>query len=162
VSALKTDTTGRCRFYVKAAGEWTGTAGADGLANGDTKDLPPETTQSSTSIPKIVAVNQKRDLPGLDVSWTADHILEYKPSVKKGEWFLSEIDLEWIAAGCYILGCGGGGSPTHDFLALREMVRRGETIRVIDLASVSADDVVGWGGGIGSPEVSAERLMGEE
>ena len=107
-------------------------------------------------------MNQKRDLPTKDVMWTAARVLDYKPTVKDGEWFLSEIDLEWIAAGCYILGCGGGGSPQHDFLALREMVRRSETIRVMDIAKLDPNDLVAWGGGIGSPEVSAERLMGEE
>ena len=110
----------------------------------------------------IPPVNQKRDLPRVDKTWNALDILAYRPTVKHGEWFLSEADLEWIAAGCYILGCGGGGSPHHVSLAVREMLRRGETCRVIDLDSLPADSVVAWGGFIGSPEVSFERLLGEE
>lgn len=61
-----------------------------------------------------------------------------------------------------ILGTGGGGSPQHDFLSLREKVRAGKTIRVVDLKSLDKDALIGWGGGLGSPEVSSERLMGEE
>ena len=107
-------------------------------------------------------VNLKRELPLKDTIWTADDIRMYRPSVVKGQWSLSEMDLEWIATGCYILGCGGGGSPQHDFLALRNMVRAGATIHIVDVNSMEANGVCLWGGGIGSPEVSSERLMGEE
>jgi DUF917 family protein len=93
---------------------------------------------------------------------TASDILEYEPRIKGREWLLSEVDLEWIADGCYVLGCGGGGSPLHTFLELRELVRSGETVRVIDFSSVTSDALVGWGGGMGSPEVSSERLLGNE
>ena len=118
--------------------------------------------QSSARIPKVEPINQKRDLPTVDYTWTAPKMLAYRPTIENREWLLSEIDLEWIAAGCYIMGCGGGGAPTNNFIALREMLRRGETTRVIELSKVGDDQVVGWGGGLGSPEVSAERLMGEE
>jgi DUF917 family protein len=93
---------------------------------------------------------------------TASDILEYEPRIKRREWLLSEVDLEWIADGCYVLGCGGGGSPLHTFLELRELVRSGETVRVIDFSSVTSNALVGWGGGMGSPEVSSERLLGNE
>lgn len=45
---------------------------------------------------------------------------------------------------------------------MREEVRKGTTIRVVDLNSLDKEDLIGWGGGLGSPEVSGERLMGEE
>ena len=35
-------------------------------------------------------------------------------------------------------------------------------VRVADLSSLDPDALVGWGGGMGSPEVSVERLLGEE
>ena len=63
---------------------------------------------------------------------SADGILSYKPRVRDGQWFISEIDLEWIADGCYGFSCGGGGSLSHVFLELREMVREDEVICVID------------------------------
>ncbi|EIM84142.1 DUF917-domain-containing protein [Stereum hirsutum FP-91666 SS1] len=109
---------------------------------------------------------------------TAQAILDYKPRItasisnaKKLEWHISATDLAWIAEGCYVLGCGGGGSPHHVFLQLREAVRAGEGIRVVDLGYFDDESsgevekeggLVGWGGGMGSPEVSSERLLGEE
>ena len=86
----------------------------------------------------------------------------YTLNVQADQWFLSETDLKWIADGCYILGCGGGGSPPHAFLELGEMVRNGSIIRVVDLSSVPQDAMIGWGGGMGSPEVTSERLLGNE
>lgn len=61
-----------------------------------------------------------------------------------------------------VLGTGGGGSPQQIFLSLREEVRKGTQIKVIDLKSLQKDDLIGWGGGMGSPEVGNERLAGEE
>ncbi|GBE85493.1 hypothetical protein SCP_0800100 [Sparassis crispa] len=150
-------TPGRCRFYVKAAGEWSGSSSAtpddSGLEPVDTAETVP--TANGDAKARTHAV----EAPELV---TADDVLAYKPKVQRGEWFLSEVDLEWISEGCYVLGCGGGGSPFHTFLHLREMVRSGEVIRVIDLSALEPDALVGWGGGMGSPEVSAERLLGEE
>ncbi|KAF8438026.1 hydantoinase [Boletus edulis BED1] len=136
-------TTGRCRFYVKAAGDWTPTH----LAR----------------IPYTYPPAMPDALPGETFSLdSADSILTYQPKVQDNQWFLSEIDLEWISDGCYVLGCGGGGSPLHVFLELREMVRAGAIIRVIDSGSLAPDALIGWGGAMGSPEVCSERLLGNE
>lgn len=150
-------TTGRCRFYVKAAGDWSGKAVPDEIDDADSTSDP-----SGEGTITLVPTTQDavpREASPLD---TADGILSYKPKVQGGQWFLSEIDLEWIADGCYVLGCGGGGSPLHIFLELREMARMGEVIRVIDLGSLAQDALVGMGGALGSPEVSLERLLGDE
>lgn len=160
ITLIFADTTGRCRFYVKAAGPWTG-KGEDVIEQPNGHDSI--IAWNSTDIPASVSViDRKQVTPKVDIAWTAERILSYTPTIKCREWLLSEIDLEWIATGCYILGTGGGGSPQHDFLALREMVRAGEVIRVIDLKDLAPESMTVWGGGIGSPEVSAERLMGEE
>jgi hypothetical protein len=88
---------------------------------------------------------------------------EYKPTItSKGEWIISEIDTEWLATGCYILGCGGGGNPQHVFLALRNLIREGHQVKVVDLEDMTDKGLCLWGGGIGSPEVGSERLIGEE
>jgi hypothetical protein len=87
----------------------------------------------------------------------------YKPTItSKREWILSELDVEWLATGCYILGCGGGGNPQHVFLALRNLIREGYNVKVVDLEDMTDTGSCLWGGGIGSPEVSMERLIGEE
>ncbi|WVW80695.1 hypothetical protein I302_102681 [Kwoniella bestiolae CBS 10118] len=158
-------TTGRARFYVKAAGPWTGAPvthvqfkqSIDTIAS--TRD-----SQQLSEVKPIAPANiGTESLPESDPPVTAQTILEYRPNItNKGEWMLSEIDAEWIATGCYILGCGGGGSPYSKALALREIIREGGSIKIIDFSKLEDDGLVIWGGGIGSPEVSQERLVNEE
>ncbi|BEI86528.1 hypothetical protein CcaverHIS002_0608150 [Cutaneotrichosporon cavernicola] len=152
-------TTGRCRFYVKAAGEWTGTAlQADDSSDED--EMPQRSWDATTPVIPATAANGRHALPVADPVLTAPDILAYRPHVQRGEWTLSELDLEWIATGCYILGTGGGGNPATTMLAVRELVRSGARVRVVDIDSLGADKSVCWGGGIGSPEVVLERLDG--
>ncbi|RFU24482.1 hypothetical protein B7463_g11857, partial [Scytalidium lignicola] len=89
-------------------------------------------------------------------------IMAYRPKIVNKEWFLSENDLKWIAAGCYVLGCAGGGSPYPEFLQLREMVRQGHNVRVVDPFDLPEEGMVVWGGHMGSPAVSVERLPADE
>ncbi|KAG2357297.1 hydantoinase [Suillus spraguei] len=137
-------TSGRCRFYVKAAGDWSGVA-SPSWSEVDDPLYVEVSTGETASRPQMVA-SAAASAVMAPVMRTASDILEYEPRIKGREWLLSEIDLEWIADGCYVLGCGGAG----------------ETIRVIDFSSVSPNGLVGWGGGMGSPEVSSERLLGNE
>ncbi|KAG2041137.1 hydantoinase [Suillus americanus] len=153
-------TTGRCRFYVKAAGDWSGVTSPSWPEVGDTLRVEASTGETACR-PQMVA-SAAASAAVAPVMHTASDILEYEPRIKRREWLLSEVDLEWIADGCYVLGCGGGGSPLHTFLELRELVRSGETVRVIDFSSVTSNGLVGWGGSMGSPEVSSERLLGSE
>lgn len=144
-------TTGRCRFYVKAAGDWSGNAVPDEIDDADSSPIP-SSENTVTFSPTSDAVPEE----------TPGDIISYIPRVKDNQWFLSEIDLEWISDGCYVLGCGGGGSPLHVFLEIREMVRAGAVIRVVDSGSLTPDALIGWGGALGSPEVCSERLLGNE
>ncbi|KAG1877100.1 hydantoinase [Suillus tomentosus] len=153
-------TSGRCRFYVKAAGDWSGVASPSWLEVDDPLHVEAPTGETA-SRPQMVASAAASPVVA-PVMRSASDILEYEPRIEKREWLLSEVDLEWIADGCYVLGCGGGGSPLHTFLELRELVRSGETVRVVDFSSLTSNTLVGWGGGMGSPEVSSERLLGNE
>lgn len=86
-----------------------------------------------------------------------------KPNINaQREWILNEIDLKFLATGCYVLGCAGGGSPYTDYLLLRDMLREGHVLRIIEVDRLHDEDVVLWGGYMGSPAVSIERLGGEE
>jgi hypothetical protein len=80
-------------------------------------------------------------LPLAEVHVAASKIFleSYSPKVSSdGEWTLSEIDLEFISTGAYILGTGGGGSPYPLFVMSREIVRSGGSkIRVKDASSFS-------------------------
>jgi DUF917 family protein len=89
-------------------------------------------------------------------------ILSYRPKIVNREWFISELDLEWIACGCYHLGTGGGGTPYPHFIRLREMMRNGAIVRVVEPSGISDNAVVASGGAMGSPDVSIEKLPAME
>ena len=48
-----------------------------------------------------------------------------------GDWLLNEFDIECIAIGAGIMGCGGGGSPYLGRLKALELLKAGKEIRVI-------------------------------
>lgn len=150
-------TTGKCRFYVKAAGEWTGTAEAQDKPSATGSEF---TWDKTTPVKPAAPANGKLELHKVDMDITAAEIEAYKPKIEGKHWILSELDLHWIADGCYILGTGGGGNPATTMLAIRELVRAGGVVRVMDVENLAEDDKVIWGGGIGSPEVVLERLDG--
>lgn len=72
-------------------------------------------------------------------------IESYRPKVVKNpktgvnEWIVSETDVAWLADGCYVLGCAGGGSPFAEYVRIRDQIRQGHTIRVIDPSSLPKD-----------------------
>ncbi|OCF31991.1 hydantoinase [Kwoniella heveanensis BCC8398] len=153
-------TTGRCRFYVKAAGDWTGAAKS--VVEETMEDAAGPSARSWDTTSHVVPArpaNIDQEIPATDLAITADDILGYKPQVQQGEWQLSELDIEWIATGCYILGTGGGGNPHGIYLAIRELMRKGSIVRVVDINTLDQDKVVMYGGGIGSPEVASEKLV---
>lgn len=91
---------------------------------------------------------------------------EYRPTVVDGEWILSETDIDFISAGAYILGCGGGGDPNPDAIELKRLIREGARLRVMTLDEFEKK-TEGKGTAInvgycGSPLISGERLHGNE
>ncbi|KAG1692270.1 putative D-/L-hydantoinase subunit A [Nymphon striatum] len=79
-----------------------------------------------------------------------------------GEWELSEWDVECIAIGAGILGCGGGGSPHIGRLMLLKTIAEGKRPRVIHperlMKNSKADDVALLVAYYGSPTVLCEKL----
>ncbi|KAL5094661.1 hypothetical protein Trisim1_005396 [Trichoderma cf. simile WF8] len=86
----------------------------------------------------------------------------YKPTVKNRVWYISETDADWIATGCYILGTGGGGSPYSHLIRLKQELRKGAIVRVINPHDLADEDQIGCGGGVGSPTVGIEKLPADE
>jgi hypothetical protein len=115
----------------------------------------------STPVHPAEPANQKASLPTVDKTWSVAELESYTPKVEGKEWVLSELDLEWIATGCYIMGCGGGGSPAPVLLGLRQLIRAGAIVRVIDVEEMDESGILVWGGGVGSPEVGEERLVND-
>lgn len=87
----------------------------------------------------------------------------YRPTIQSNQWIISPTDLDLIAQGCKILGCGGGGDPYQEYLKVKAMIRQRPGIaRVVSLDYLAEDNLVGWTGCMGSPEVSMERLENNE
>jgi hypothetical protein len=91
-------------------------------------------------------VIEKNPLQGGRNDKTGLDIRAYRPKIVGREWFISELDLEFLSCGCYILGTGGGGSPYPHFIRLKEMMRQGAIVRVIDPNDLADDALVGCGG----------------
>ncbi|CZR69976.1 probable N-methylhydantoinase A/acetone carboxylase, beta subunit [Phialocephala subalpina] len=86
-------------------------------------------------------------------------IENYRPEVRDRVWYLSEVDLEFIACGTGILGTGGGGPSYLAYLVALDALRAGgEKMRVISPESLGDDDLVVFGSWYGAPSVSGERL----
>ena len=49
-----------------------------------------------------------------------------------GEWLLTEQDLECLAIGAGIMGCGGGGSPAVGHLLALRALKDGQKIRIVN------------------------------
>lgn len=98
-----------------------------------------------------------------DAPTTATLDLEtYRPHVtENGVWVLSEVDVRFLAIGCYILGTGGGGSPYAAYLHLRQLLADGETVTVVSTDDLKDDDQMPSVGGVGTPAVSIERPGGD-
>lgn len=61
-----------------------------------------------------------------------------------------------------MLGCAGGGSPAASRIQLRDMLRAGHKMKVIDASALADDACIYWGGHMGSPATSNERLQSLE
>lgn len=106
----------------------------------------------------IVYENQ----PGQDERLVArTNIHSYYPSVsKKKKWTLSEVDIEWLSIGCYILGCGGGGSPYLASIAAKQLLRQGRNLSIVNAQDLQQTALLPPIGLLGSPMVSIERPGG--
>ncbi|KAL4978848.1 hypothetical protein BDW66DRAFT_148703 [Aspergillus desertorum] len=90
-------------------------------------------------------------------------IHSYRPRIKDHQWVISPTDLGFIAQGCKVLGCGGGGDPYQEYLKVSALVRKNPgTVKVVSPDYLPDDALVGWTGNMGSPEVSMERLENDE
>jgi N-methylhydantoinase A/oxoprolinase/acetone carboxylase beta subunit len=145
VSVVEIDTlpipyvSGQIRVVVKAVGDLSLDYVADSKTLSEAEDEAGETVLEQikdTSLSKAELSNGRFDFDA------------YRPLVKRNsvssahEWFVSEIDLEWLSIGCYILGCAGGGSPKSELLKLRDQLRRGASVRIIDSSSLREDAVI--------------------
>ena len=67
-------------------------------------------------------------------------------------------DIEALALGAWIFGTGGGGSPYHRLLNMRELYSTGCEVTLIDPMSLADDAMVAILSNMGAPLVGQERL----
>lgn len=67
-------------------------------------------------------------------------------------------DIEALALGAWILGTGGGGSPYHRLLNMRELYRTGHVVTLIDPMSLADDALIAVLSNMGAPLIGQERL----
>ena len=109
-------------------------------------------------------VKPRSSLPNTNVLVTKPslyiNIPSYRPDVRQGVWYLSEVDLEFIAIGTGVLGTGGGGPPYLHFLVALDALRNGGRgkMRVISPKALRDSDIICFGSWYGAPSVSNERI----
>ena len=89
------------------------------------------------------------------------NLLNYQPHVINKVWNLTEVDIDWLSIGCYILGCGGGGSPHLASIEAKQLLREGKTLSIIDAQDLPPSALLPPIGKLGSPMVSVERPGGK-
>lgn len=151
----------KTRFIVRAAGDFDFSRANDFADLNVTKEEDVLVSEKENARDAIAAPLTEDTSAEGDALSEVD-IQAYSPNVVNREWWISEVDLDWISIGCYILGTGGGGSPYSTMLRVREMLRAGETVRVISPDDLKDEDRVGCGGGAGSPTVGIEKLCADE
>eukprot|EP00118_Oscarella_pearsei_P002054 m.9338 g.9338 ORF g.9338 m.9338 type:complete len:991 (+) comp21278_c0_seq1:40-3012(+) len=77
-----------------------------------------------------------------------------------GEWTLSAYDVECIAVGAGILGCGGGGSPALGRLQALKSLANGRSIRIIDVDKLPKSALIAPIAFMGAPTICAEKVAG--
>ncbi|PNS14372.1 Hydantoin utilization protein A [Sphaceloma murrayae] len=148
--------TNQVRTIVKAIGELDASSQRpdDGLGDEIESDVSVDAAQDTPQTRK-------------DTTKTLIDPVKYKPTIIDNaqgipEWHITETDLSWFTWGMYILGCAGGGNPDSSRVLLRDHLRKGHRMRVIDASALTEDANIYWGGHMGSPAVSVERLASTE
>lgn len=132
------------RVIVRAVGELSD----DGvpMTNGTTRDEDDNSLEGGDEVYREAdksqpSAKEENEKPKIEINAYRPEIVK-NPETGVDEWVISELDLEWLSDGCYVLGCAGGGSPFSEFLRLRDQVRAGYKMRVIDAASLKDDALI--------------------
>lgn len=70
-------------------------------------------------------------------------IRDYAPEVDdNGTWWVSEIDCEFLATGCSVLACGGGGPGYMCYMAARALIKAGHRLPIVDIETLNEDEYI--------------------
>ena len=153
--------TGKVQVSIRVVGQFKGgTLSDDKLVKDSNLDqsTPKESSSSSDNTHAPISYDIGSSL---STSLNAgNNLLNYHPRVTNGSWRLSEVDIEWLAIGCYVLGCGGGGSPRLPSIAAKQLLRQGNRLTIVDATNLTPSAMLFPIGELGSPMVSVERPGG--
>ena len=156
---------GKLRVMVRVVGEIGSRIEHETLSLGssDTSDLPALSLESrrfenNPSLPPDVLQLYNDQAERLIAG---QNILNYHPQVINKVWNLTEVDIDWLSIGCYILGCGGGGSPHLASIEAKQLLREGKTLSIIAAEDLPSSALLPPIGKLGSPMVSVERPGGK-
>ncbi|KAL7797302.1 hypothetical protein V8C37DRAFT_399914 [Trichoderma ceciliae] len=147
----------KTRFIVRAAGDFD-------LRKIEVQAVPEtnDDLERDNDMSQYEKLSKRPDTASKEQTDKEIDISKYRPTVKNRLWYISETDADWIATGCYILGTGGGGSPYSHLVRLKQELRKGAVVRVVNPQDLADDDRIGCGGGVGSPTVGIEKLPADE
>ncbi|KAF4460640.1 DUF917-domain-containing [Fusarium albosuccineum] len=125
-------------------------------AEEDTQDI----IESSERSFEIATTASSRLNPSEDSPISVDN---YRPKIRNNRWTLSQLDLDFIAEGCAILGCGGGGDAYASHLSAKKLFSTGGSVEVISPHDLPDEGFIPAVAVMGSPSTFSERLpSGEE
>ncbi|KAI1926920.1 hypothetical protein LOZ64_000052 [Ophidiomyces ophidiicola] len=150
------------RILVKAVGKLR--VPEKGAVSNDELNLFADEAENDGEEAPKAAADENTAASGVKHSISID-IPSYKPDVRNGVWYISPVDLEFIASGTGVLGTGGGGPSYLQYLVGLEMLKDypPERMRVISLKKMADSDTCVFASWYGAPSVSGERIpSGEE
>ncbi|KAE8379330.1 hypothetical protein BDV26DRAFT_280343 [Aspergillus bertholletiae] len=85
----------------------------------------------------------------------------YQPAIRNNTWYVSAVDLEFMATGTGVLGTGGGGPSRVQYLHCLQFLQDpgyAGNMRVVKPVSLRDSDVCVMSSWFGAPSVSSERI----
>ncbi|KAL5356246.1 hypothetical protein BJX96DRAFT_186202 [Aspergillus floccosus] len=143
------------RLIIKAVGKLTSRESAEQTAN----TMVDQYINDELAGPKVCSnIPTEADSYSVTPSSAID-IESYRPDVRNHVWYLSPVDLEFIATGTGVLGTGGGGPSRLQYLQCLDILHNSPgKMRVVPLSRLNDSDVCVSGSWYGAPSVAGERL----
>ena len=152
--------TGKVRVVVKVVGHFDRDRLRDTESSNDgSHQLPIKEAFKLLKEAHAGIVHEVQSAPTMSLI-AGSNLLHYHPYVTNKTWKLTEIDIEWLAVGCYILGCGGGGSPRLSSIAAKQLLQQSQSLSIVDAKDLAPSAILPPIGCLGSPMVSIERPGG--
>lgn len=152
--------TNRIRVYVKVAGDIDANSMLEYRKSDDSEKVELPQAKKSGSMPRERSSKAHQPYPGQDKRLLArTNLSSYYPRINDKAWELSAIDIDWLSTGCYILGCGGGGSPHLSAIAAKQLLR-GKSLTIVNAQDLPSTGVLLPLCLMGSPMVTVERSGG--